>query len=163
MALGCARETPSPGPGTPELVVDPPPPGSARPPAPSAAPQRANEPVLEDWILARLRAPQHPLQPLGEDTPDVGAERHGAIASGAFLVEDPTTLWLLVFRFANQDQANAARDAIVKALEPGPPHSVRTSITGAYLLAIGFGSHKPPSPEMESAQVEYLSAFAGRE
>ena len=122
----------------------------------------AGEATIEDWITSRLRVPKRALKPLGNDTPKVDAEQHGAVASGAWFVEDPTQ-WLLVHRFRDQRSALAAVDPILKALDRGPPYSNRTSVTGAYLLVIGFASHKPVSPEMESAQNEYLSAFAGEE
>ena len=164
VALGCSREPRAGTAGSPEVSISAPPPGasSASPPVPSSEPpaERSN---VEDWILARLRSPGAPLKPLGAEAPDVGSKRLGAVGSAAFFVEEPTTLWLLVYRFVDQPKAIAARDAIVEALDRGPPYSVRTSITGAYLLAVGFGSHKPPSPEMERAQLAYLSAFAGEE
>lgn len=126
------------------------------------APAAADAGAIEDWVLARLRSPERPLLPLERDALDVDALRHGALAGRAFRVEDPT-LWLLVFRFDRQSGADAAREAISKALDDGPPYSTRTSITGAYLLVAGFASHKPVSPEMERVQTQYLSAFAGEE
>ncbi len=157
--VGCSRDTN--GRAAPPAVTVAPAPALSTPSS-AVARDAASSPAIEDWIETRLRVPKRALESLGGDAPAIDTARHGVIGSAAYRVEGPA-LWLLVYRFRHQRYALDAKDAILEALESGPPYSNRTSVTGAYLLVVGFPSDKPVSPEMERVQIEYVSAFAGEE
>lgn len=123
-----------------------------------------NDEEIEGWVLSRLRSPQRELLPLDHGA---GAEiraRHEVRAARDLRVEGPA-LWLHVFRFDGHAKAKAAEKALTEALVSMQPelNYPRSTVTGAYLLVVGFPSEKPASPEMRAAQAAYLSAFAGEE
>jgi hypothetical protein len=118
---------------------------------------------IEAWILSRLRAPGRELLPLDHGVALEVRERHEVEAARDLRVEGPA-LWLHVFRFAGHARAKAAEKPLTEALGAKHPelNYPQSTVTGAYLLVVGFPSEKPASPEMRAAQTAYLSAFAGR-
>ncbi|MBK8996211.1 MAG: hypothetical protein IPM35_10765 [Myxococcales bacterium] len=123
-----------------------------------------DEEGIEGWVLARLRAPKRELLSLDHGADAEIRARHEVRAARDLRVEGPA-LWLHVFRFDGHAKAKAAEKALTEALVSMKPelNYPQSTVTGAYLLVVGFPSEKPASPEMRAAQTAYLSAFAGEE
>jgi hypothetical protein len=160
---GSARGSSSPVPSSDPTVAIPPPTAA---PAPSPYPRTpaVDDKGIEAWILSRLRAPGRELLPLDHGVALEVRERHEVEAARDLRVEGPA-LWLHVFRFAGHARAKAAEKPLTEALGAKHPelNYPQSTVTGAYLLVVGFPSEKPASPEMRAAQTAYLSAFAGEE
>lgn len=133
-------------------------------PPPGEEPATVDEDeTLAGYPWARLRVGQRALKPFDHQLPDALRKTHGVKLARGFSVEGPA-MRLLVLEFADQAAALKAADALVAwGDEAQRLFHGEATVTGAWLLIAGFPSHKPVSPEMESARDAYLSSFAGEE
>lgn len=118
----------------------------------------------DGWPWALLTVPGKTIYELSGDPPAVlSQEKQGILSVRTFQVQDPP-LHLYLYEFASYGDASDAYDSVLEASgEDGKPWHPDLVINGAWLLVVGLPSHKPLSPEMESARTEFVSAFAGEE
>lgn len=144
-------------------------PSRARPedPAADAVPRgpvpdaQVGDALPSGWPWALLRRPGRSVLEL-EGGPVVPAEvlaSAGVKSWRGFFVEQPT-LWLFVFEL--EASGRGTEPLMAWSAGAGPYHA-EPSANGRFLLLAGFPTHKPVSPEMQSVQDAYLSAFAGEE
>lgn len=128
-----------------------------------SAPPPPPHPELTGYPLARLRNAANPPAPLAFALPEQRLRAHGVKSARAFATEAPR-LWLVVLELASHGDATKLERSLDELFDrTGAPYHKRSTATGPWLLVAGFPSDKPASPEMERAQTEFLSRWAGEE